>query len=171
MEGWSAEVVKAAKEEVEAAVAAGLAEAQQLAMATLVEACRKGVATMEGEGVQRESNGGTTSTSDSLSSDLSKLSMTPSIPPLPRNGLERLHHLAQTLGMAAALLGCCQALLRPVKASASKKNKKRKDPSVTVSCIQYSYYIVFLCNSVYSFIYHILFSYGSIMLLTVGGDD
>lgn len=150
MEGWSVEVVKVAKEEVEAAVTAGLAEAQQLAMASLVAACSKGTATVEGEAVQRESNGGTTSTSDSLSSDLSKLSMTPSIRPLPRHGLERLHHLAQTLGLAAALLGCCQAVLRPVKASASKKNKKKKDPSVAVSCIQFSYCIVFLCNSVYS---------------------
>ncbi|KAK4311699.1 hypothetical protein Pmani_016831 [Petrolisthes manimaculis] len=146
-QGVSGEVLKAAKGEVEAAVAAGLAEAQQLAVATLVAACSKESAA-EGEATQSETNND--NTFDSLSSDLSKLSLATSSPPLPRHGLERLHHLAQTLGVAAALLGCCHSLLRPIKASTSKKNKKRKDPVITPGVMtEFSSYLTTLSSQIH----------------------
>ncbi|KAK8379962.1 hypothetical protein O3P69_019779 [Scylla paramamosain] len=44
--------------------------------------------------------------------------------------LARLHHLAQAVGVAAILLGCCVALLRPIKLQAAKRGKKRKEAVV-----------------------------------------
>lgn len=44
-----------------------------------------------------------------------------------------LHHLAQTLGIIAVLLGCCFTVLKPIKATVTKKNKKRKEPVIMVS--------------------------------------
>ncbi|XP_042235681.1 N-alpha-acetyltransferase 25, NatB auxiliary subunit-like isoform X2 [Homarus americanus] len=59
--------------------------------------------------------------------------------------LTQLHHLAQTLGIIAILLGCCFTILKPIKASVSKRNKKRKEPVIMPEVIpQFSSYITSL---------------------------
>nr|XP_027237178.1 N-alpha-acetyltransferase 25, NatB auxiliary subunit-like isoform X1 [Penaeus vannamei] len=50
------------------------------------------------------------------------------VPGVNPPALAHLHHLAQTLGIVAILLGCCFVILKPIKAGVAKKNKKRKEP-------------------------------------------
>ncbi|XP_071519527.1 N-alpha-acetyltransferase 25, NatB auxiliary subunit isoform X2 [Panulirus ornatus] len=58
-----------------------------------------------------------------------------------------LHHLAQTLGIIAVLLGCCFTILKPIKATVTKKNKKRKEPVIMPEVIpQFASYIASLTS-------------------------
>lgn len=54
------------------------------------------------------------------------------VPGVNPPALAHLHHLAQTLGIVAILLGCCFVILKPIKAGVAKKNKKRKEPVTLV---------------------------------------
>ncbi|XP_068227044.1 N-alpha-acetyltransferase 25, NatB auxiliary subunit [Palaemon carinicauda] len=66
--------------------------------------------------------------------------------------LAHLHHLTQTIGIVAVLLGCCFVILKPIKAAISKKNKKRKEPVTMPEVVpQFMNYITSLSGDLQKF--------------------